>query len=366
MVSIDPGSAGPVPDEVEVELVARGIATAVAPEDGLADVQAALLQAITEALTGITVDYVACAPLSAEDLAAALTSRDESYRQRIVHHMVLAELVLRPIPTAVAHRVAQYAKALGITDDFVRIARRYAQGAYGLAWMDLSRNGFIEHVRDSDAAPVAPSVGAGAPFAPAELDPDLEARWNAFAELPPGSLGRGVWEMYDSRGFVLPGAPGGAPEYLAQHDFVHVLADYGTNLRGEIEVFALIGRADPDPKGFAWLATLVGLFETGYIEDTGFFSRNVKEHSVRASGMHVRIADGIRRGKIVSERLQQDLFCVDYHALAPRPIEEVREILCIPPKGAAAIEHGTVGAFDIAGMSEIQRQRAQERRNAPP
>ena len=62
--------------------------------------------------------------------------------------------------------------------------------------------------------------------------------------------------MYDSRGFELPGAPGGAPPDLAQHDFVHVLADYGTNLRGEVEVFALIGRADPDPKGFAWLATL--------------------------------------------------------------------------------------------------------------
>ena len=46
---------------------------------------------------------------------------------------------------------------------------------------------------------------------------------------------------------------------------MHVLADYGTNLKGELEVFAFIGRADPDPKGFAWLATLIGLFETGYI-----------------------------------------------------------------------------------------------------
>ena len=62
--------------------------------------------------------------------------------------------------------------------------------------------------------------------------------------------------MYDSRGFALPGSATGASAYLAQHDFVHVLADYGTNLKGELEVFAFIGRADPDPKGFAWLATL--------------------------------------------------------------------------------------------------------------
>ena len=52
-----------------------------------------------------------------------------------------------------------------------------------------------------------------------------------------------------------------------------MLADYGTNLKGEIEAFRFIGRADPDPKGFGGLATLIGLFETGYIVDTGFFER---------------------------------------------------------------------------------------------
>ena len=40
----------------------------------------------------------------------------------------------RSSPTA----SAKYAEALGVQDDFVRVARRYAQGAYGLAWMDLA------------------------------------------------------------------------------------------------------------------------------------------------------------------------------------------------------------------------------------
>ena len=66
--------------------------------------------------------------------------------------MVLGELVLRPIPVVVAHRVATYAEALGVKDDFVRVARRYAQGAYGLAWMDLQRNGFVDHVREANGA----------------------------------------------------------------------------------------------------------------------------------------------------------------------------------------------------------------------
>src|SRR5260221_3030621 len=117
--------------------------------------------------------------------------------------MVLGELVLRPIPVVVAHRVATYAAALDVTDDFVRVARRYAQGAYGLAWMDLQRNGFVEHVRDAgDTEP--PGRGARAPFQPAQVDAELAARWTAFEHLTEETLGRSVWEMYDGRGFALP------------------------------------------------------------------------------------------------------------------------------------------------------------------
>ena len=342
-------------DVEEVTLVARGIATAVAPEGGLTGLQAELLAAIATALTGIAVDYDALDPLGPDALAEILVGRDLAYRQRIVHHMVLGELVLRPIPTLVAHRVAQYSQALGVQDDFVRVARRYAQGAFGLAWMDLERSGFVEHVRDSGGED-APSTGTRTPFEPARVDPDLAARWAAFEALPEGSLGHSVWEMYVGRGFELPGTPGGAPEYLTQHDFVHVIADYGTNLKGELEVFAFIGRADPDPKGFAWLATLIGLFETGYIEGTGFFDRDVQERNIQAPGMHQRIADAIRRGKLVCQCYGVDLFDIDYHALADRPVEEVRSLLGVPPKSIGALEGGSAGAFDLDGMSEIQRR----------
>lgn len=349
-------------DRAEVTLVARGIATAVAPDDGLSDVQAALLSAIAEALTGVTVDYHDLEPLSREELADVLAERPLGYRQRIVHHMVLGELVLRPLPTVVAHRVAQYAEALGVKDDFVRVARRYAQGAYGLAWMDLQRSGFVEHVQDAttEAAPADAPPWVDAP----PEDAELAARWSAFEQLPKGSLGRGVWELYDGRGFALPGMAHGAPPYLAQHDFMHVLADYGTNLKGELEVFSLIGRADPDPKGFAWLATLIGLFETGYIADAGFFERDVRERNVRAPGMHTRIADAIWRGKRICEKLDQDLFEVDFHELAPHPVEEVRERLAVARKSGPALEAGSAGAFELAGMSQKQQQVFAERQKA--
>ena len=362
------GPAGDDHDDIEVvRLVARGIATAVAPDEGLTDVQADLLEAIASALTGYDVDYRAIEPLGRDELAEVLAGKDLDYRQRIVHHMVLGELVLRPIPTVVAHRVHLYAEALGVKDDFVRLARRYAQGAFGLAFKDLQRNGFAAHLEvggegEIDAGTGRAGRGAAEPFEPAQLDPELAAVWHGFAELAPETLGFQVWDMYDARGFEFPGDPGGAPKYLAQHDFVHVLADYGTNLKGELEVFSFIGRADPDPKGFAWLATLTGLFETGYIPTTGFFDRDVRERVIQAPGMHRRVADAIRRGKLVCQANELDLFEVDYYALADRPVAEVRERLSIPPKGSSALDAGSVPLADPAGMSEVQRQVVAQRR----
>jgi hypothetical protein len=352
-------------DPDEVALIARGIATAVAPEGGLTDTQADLLEAIAASLTGVALDYRSLEPLGPDELHDALAGHDDAFRHRIVQYMVLGELVLRPLPMIVSYRVATYASALAVEDEFVRVARRYAQGAYGLAWMDLQRNGFADHLRDADGGEQPshrPGHGSPDPFAPAQLDPELAARWSAFQEYSGDSLGRGVLEMYEGRGFKLPGMPGGAPVYLAQHDFMHVLADYGTNLQGELEVFALIARADPDPKGFAWLATLFGLFETGYIADTGFFKRDTAGgHHADAPGMNRRIADAIHRGKVVCATADRDLFEVDYYDLARRPVEDARELLGIPPKAPAALEEGSAGIFDLEGMSEPQRRYSLQR-----
>lgn len=356
-----PGATFEPQDSAEVQLVARGIATAVSPSGGLTEVQAQLLGAIAKALTGTDVDYHGLEPLGPEDLVAVLADRGLDYRRRIVQHMVLGELVLRPLPVEVAARVARYADALGVTDQFVRVARRYAQGAYGLAWIDLRRSGFVEHVSDA-AEPTAASHASSTPaFEPATVDPELEARWAAYADLPEGTLGRAVLEMYGGRGFQLPGSPGGAPKYLAQHDYVHILADYGTNVRGELEVFAFIGRADPDPKGFAWLATLIGLFETGYVETTGFFERDVRERNIQAPGMLERLADAIRRGKVVCDAYGTDLFEVDYSVFVDQSVADVRAQLGVPAKSGAALAGGSAGAFDREGMSAMQQRVADER-----
>ncbi len=351
----DPNDAAPTDDAL---VIARGVASAVAPDEGLAAVQVSLLGAIHVALTGSTVDYAHLDPLGPEELAESLADRPPWFRHRVVQDMVLGELVLRPIPPAVARRVEDYAAALGIDDRFVRIARRYAQGAFGLAWLDLRRSGFAEHWERARMEQLKTTVRLEDQLAAGVEDEVLANRWMGFADLGPGTLGRGVWDMYRSRGFGLPGSIGGASAYLAQHDFVHVLADYGTNLNGELEVFAMIGRADPDPKGFAWLATLIGLFGTGYVADAGFFSGDLKERRLDSAEMHIRIADAIRRGRDLCDRLGVDLLDIDYHEFVAEPITRVRDQLGIDPKSLAASSAGSAGAFDLAGMSHIQQEYA--------
>src|SRR5204863_285105 len=70
----------------------------------------------------------------------------------------------------------------------------------------------------------------------------------------------------------------------------------------------------------------------------------------------VRSADAIRRGKLVCEAYGRDLFEVDYHELAERPLEDVRELLCVPPKSREAELAGTAGPFDEGGLSPFQRE----------
>src|SRR3954454_2010196 len=90
----------PAPDEALQ--IARGVATAVAPPDGLEPIQISLLGSVHTALIGSPVDFVALEPLDPAGLAAALASRPIVFRHRVVHQMVLGELILRPIPPEVA------------------------------------------------------------------------------------------------------------------------------------------------------------------------------------------------------------------------------------------------------------------------
>lgn len=190
-------------------------------------------------------------------------------------------------------------------------------------------------------------------------DPELAARWDSLGDLPERSLGKSVWQLYRARGFEFPGRPGSAPPLLAQHDWVHVLADYGTTVENELEVFAFIARANDDMRGFSLLAMVVSLFETGYLaKGAGLFELD-PGHLSHGDTMAVRISDAMRRGAWCTDRVTGEssidfLMGVDWFELAPLPLDEVRTRFSLRPKQAGAIAAGSVGPWDAGGISVYQ------------
>ena len=174
-------------------LIARGVASAVTPDDGLEPVQVSLLGAVTAALTGHEIDFAALEPLGPDEFADALADVPAGERRRIVHRMVLGELIRRPVPPMIARRVATYADALGIEDQFVRVARRYAQGGFGLAWLDLHRSGFAEHWERARMDQLKTTVRPEHQLAAGVEDLELAERWSAFEHLAPGTWHPALW-----------------------------------------------------------------------------------------------------------------------------------------------------------------------------
>jgi hypothetical protein len=144
------------------------------------------------------------------------------------------------------------------------------------------------------------------------------------------------------RGFAFPGTPGAVSPLLAQHDWVHCLADYGTSATGEIEVFSFLASAIPDAKGFSYAVVIIGLFETGYVAAVPGVATARPGH-LSAPGGAVRFADALRRGLA----LQLDVMGgVDWFEHADQPIDDVRRKLGVQPKGADAVAAGSLGALD--------------------
>lgn len=358
-----PGQArlGP-PDRAEAQSCLDATLTAVDPGDGPTELQQVLIEAAFASMTGHDVTRTPGAPVGPADLAAVLADRDEAFRTRILQMMILGALVLRPLPADVADRVDAYAEELSVDDGMLAVARRFASGQLGLAAVDFQRNGYTADWAPDRASALHASTELHDAWQQSVADAALAERWAAFEHLPSGTLGRRMWEFYRARGFAFPGSPGSAPPLLAQHDFVHVLADFGTQVESELEVFAFIARANDDPKGFSLLAMVVSLFETGYLA-TGAGLFESFPGRLSQDGMAVRLADALRRGALSHGPGGQpdvDLLAVDWFAHADRPVAELREAFGIVAKSEAALAAGCVGPWEPGGISPYQWSTARE------
>jgi len=338
------------PDAAEVAVLSRGVLSAVSPTGGMTETQRLLMSAVFSAMTGhpATLDAPDIGPA---DFAAMLSRRTVDFRTRIVQIMILLGLVLRPLPDDVAGRISAFAGELAVEDGMLEVARRFAEGSLGLAAVDFERNGYTSTWTERDASALHTSRALASAWEAAVADPALARRWEELERLPADSLGRRVTEFYRARGFAYPGRPGSAPPLLAQHDWVHVLADYGTTVESELEVFALIARANDDTRAFSLLAMVVSLFETGYLR-TGAGLFEYSPGHLSHQGMATRVADAMRRGALC--RGSVDFMRTDWFALAALPVASVRAHFALTAKSADALAAGSVGPWEAGGISPFQ------------
>jgi hypothetical protein len=227
-----------------------------------------------------------------------------------------------------------------------------------LAALDFERNGYTSEWHAHDAAALHTSRELASAWDQTVDDRELADRWASLGDLAPDTLGRRVWELYRARGFSFPGAPGSAPPLLAQHDWVHVLADFGTTVESELEVFGFIARANDDMRAFSLLAMVVSLFETGYLRTGAGLFEYDPGHLSAGDGVAIRLADAMRRGAWCSDSETGndsiDFLNIDWFALAEQPVEAVRKRFGVRPKSDAAIAAGSVGPWEPGGISPFQ------------
>ena len=325
------------------EAMVRGIASAVGGDAGLSPPQAGILGAVATNVFGVDTPIGELAPLGASELAAAI---DPVLARGAVRGMVTLEIVADPVPADVAARVDSYAQALGVDDDMLQVARDYSKGAMDVAQQDYFRSSYVldyytKHGNDGSLHRTVRDAGE-APAPGPQLDPALEAKWKTLESCASGTLGRTVWDFYQRRGFSLPGSPGSVDPLLAQHDFVHCVADYGTSATGEIEVFSFIAASIPDASGFSYLVVILGLFETGFVSVVPGVATSSPGH-LELPGGTTRLGDAIRRGLLLGVDVMGG---VDWFEYADDPLDDVRSKLGIVPKGADAIAAGSLSAQD--------------------
>ena len=267
--------------------------------------------------------------LELEDLPAvvpaqlALELPQPAQRREFIDLLVLLEMVCRPIPPALQTAVEHWASALGVEDDSVLLARDLTRKAQARATAHFYRLNWIgegDDQLDPHFQQLLQHYGTAAYALTMEPDPEEQRRWAALAQCPPQSLGRGLWDFYQERGFRLPGEPGAANAALAHHDWVHLVAGYDTTPIGELEVTAFMAAASASPGAMLGFLGAVSIYETGLLQSVVLLDHYGQTLSDQIG--RERVAAAIVRG--ASCRVDP-LLEVDYFALADQPLQLIRE-----------------------------------------
>ena len=286
----------------------RAMKTVALADGALHDAEVRMLASV-QTILGTNHLVESFSPVTAEELAAALT--DRQIRHQLVQGLIVVSLIDGTADGRETEAVERFAQALEVDAPEVRDLRYLLNGEMLRLRLDLARRFWLrEKVQEIWQTErfrglykfVRGMVGR-------YEDPALASRYQALEQYPPGSLGRAYWEYCRDNGFPLPGEKGGAAEQILFHDCAHVLSGYGTTPEEEVQVACFsAGFQRRDPWTFVFFVLLqfhVGVRVTPITgARTGFFDPAKALTAIRrGAAMTVDLNNGWDYWPVMAEQL---------------------------------------------------------------
>jgi hypothetical protein len=316
------------PDPASAVLALRAMKTVASAGGSIGPAQRALMEAARNVVLKIDIDIDGLTPVDPARLAAAVT--DDALRRQFVNGMMVLALADGLPTAATTAAVSAFAEALGVDTAELHELRQLTEHQMLLFRLDFMRRGHIADIMRNQLDQHGLLGLAKSVLGMRGLieDKDVAAKYQAWEKLPEDTLGNTVWSYYRANGFALPGEKTGFPEAGIYHDFSHVLAQYNTDVPGEIEV-ASFTAGYKHRRPFYLILFVVLSFSTGV--DMRPVPGKGMVGTLGQPGVAERMFAALERGSSLPVDLSDKW---DYWPYVALPIEEARQRLGIPPATA--------------------------------
>lgn len=167
------------------------------------------------------------------DLVSAL--KDRTLAEEAVKYLAVMAMVDGTLDRGKLKRVLEYSRALDIEADYLTDLVEAASGHLAWATADMWRKNF-DSVLSRSSEGLDPNTWIR-PYAGANADPALVARYEALGGLPQNSFGKALWDFDKANFYPFPGDPAALnAAFGTAHDSTHVISGYDTSARGELLV----------------------------------------------------------------------------------------------------------------------------------
>lgn len=312
------------PEPAAALLGLRAMKTVASASGAPGKSQLALMETARRVILHIDADIAALPLVTPAELATGFASVD--LRHQFVQGLLVLALADGVPSRETVAKVEAFAEALGVDTPELRNLRRLAEQHMTLFKLDLLRRSQVGDILKNQLDQHGVVALAKSVLGMRGLieDAELAARYRAWEKLSAGTVGRSMWEYFQSNKFGMPGERFGFPEAGLYHDFCHVLGGYGTDPQGELQV-ASFTAGFKQTRPFYLILFAVLIFSTGVNARptaAGYTTIGV----LGEPGAAERMFAAIERGALVNTDLSDKW---DYWPCVEKPIEEVRRQLNI-------------------------------------